>query len=72
MNSEIHVEMLKDVLVNYLEDNLDNDMTFQQDTACIHIWRVSKAIFSSASIPILDWLAGSSDLNPKENIWGIM
>ena len=37
MNFETYVEMLEDVLVNYLEDNLDKDMTLQQDNNIIMI-----------------------------------
>ena len=54
MNSETYVEILKDVLVNYLKDIFDKIMTFQQDNANIHISKASKTFFSSASIPILD------------------
>ena len=63
MNSETCMEMLEDVFVNYLEDNLDKDMTFREDNASIHVSKVSKALFSSALIPILDWPARSPDLN---------
>ncbi len=50
----------------------DADFIFQQDLAPAHTAKGTKSWFNDHSVTVLDWPANSPDLNPIENIWGIV
>ena len=48
------------------------DFTFQQDLAPAHSARSTMRWLEDHGIEVLPWSENSSDLNPIENLWGLM
>jgi transposase len=59
-----------------LNDNLlpiwNSDLKFLQDNASIHVSKSSKAWFRKNKIELIDHPPVSPDLNPMENLWGMI
>ncbi|KAK3548463.1 hypothetical protein QTP70_013153 [Hemibagrus guttatus] len=45
---------------------------FQQDLAPAHTAKSTKSWLNDHGVGVLDWPANSQDLNPKEDLWGIV
>lgn len=50
----------------------DGNFVFMQDKAPCHTARTVKAVFLAENVQLLEWPGNSPDLNPIENIWGLV
>ncbi len=50
----------------------DADFIFQLDMAPTHTAKCTKSWLNDHGVTVLDWLANSPELNPIDNLWGIV
>ncbi|GBO23512.1 Transposable element Tc3 transposase [Araneus ventricosus] len=72
VNSESYVDILADNLLPEAPLIMSGVYLFQQDDASVHVSETSKSWFDANFVKLLDWPARCLDLNPVENLWGIL
>jgi len=72
MNLNDYQKVLDTCLIPFFEEHNNNQLMFMHDNAAIHSSMSTKNWFCTHNIPLFPHPARSPDLNPIENIWGIM
>ncbi|KAK2577741.1 hypothetical protein KPH14_000741 [Odynerus spinipes] len=72
LNATGYQNMLYDYLLPFITLIEDDKTIFQQDNAPIHTASSTKKWFQEFGIELLPWSALGPDLNPIENLWGIL
>ncbi len=73
VTAPVYQEMLEHFMLTSADQHFkDADFIFQQDLAPAHTVKSTKSWLNDHGVGVLDWPANSPDLNPKENLWGIV
>lgn len=72
INSDTYMNQLEGVLLPFLDDLEDEEYIFMHDNASIHRSSATKKWLAERNVDVLPWPAISPDLNPIENIWGML
>ena len=70
--SKMYIDTLNECLVEMADVYYPDGWTLQEDNPPIHKSKLSKSWKESQNLKLLEWPAYLPDLNPIENIWGVL
>ena len=72
MNSEVYIETIEFYYLRTARELYPDGFGLVQDNATCHRSKITRDFFRITGVKAIEWPANSPDLNPIENIWGII